>query len=90
MHGKNSDVTHNGHPLFQGIPSPCSVMRYHSLSIENIDGTGLTEIARSVDDNQLMAMVHERHPCVSIQFHPESVGTADGLTMIRNWAAMEF
>jgi anthranilate synthase/aminodeoxychorismate synthase-like glutamine amidotransferase len=90
MHGKTSEVRHNGHEIFDNIESPCTVMRYHSLCIEGIEGTGLKEIARSNDDKQLMALLHEQHPCVGIQFHPESVGTTDGLQMIKNWAAMRF
>jgi anthranilate synthase/aminodeoxychorismate synthase-like glutamine amidotransferase len=90
MHGKTSEVRHNGHEIFDNIESPCTVMRYHSLSIEGIEGTGLKEIARSNDDKQLMAMMHEQHPCVGIQFHPESVGTTHGLRMIKNWASMRF
>ena len=90
MHGKTSSVIHNNHPLFKGIPSPFTVMRYHSLSIEDIYGTGLVEIAISEDDNQLMAVVHEQYPCAGVQFHPESIGTDEGLTIIKNWTAMTF
>lgn len=90
MHGKTSEVRHNNHPLFEGISSPCTVMRYHSLSITDIKDTGLVEIARSNDDEQLMAMVHGQYPCTAIQFHPESVGTEEGLAMIKNWAAMRY
>ena len=90
MHGKTSEVSHSGHAIFNNIQSPCRVMRYHSLSIENIEGTGLKEIARSNDDKQIMAMVHEQYPCIGIQFHPESVGTTKGMRMIENWAAMRF
>jgi len=88
MHGKTSGVVHQNHRLFDGIASPCTVMRYHSLVIKDIEGTGLNAIAHSTDDLQLMAMVHEQFPCVGIQFHPESVGTKDGLRILQNWAQM--
>ncbi|HRO42576.1 MAG TPA: aminodeoxychorismate/anthranilate synthase component II [Flavipsychrobacter sp.] len=88
MHGKTSELMHHGHELFDSISSPFTVMRYHSLSIENLAGTGLKAIAHSNDDNQIMAIVHERYPCVGIQFHPESVGTVDGMRMLANWAGM--
>lgn len=90
MHGKTSEVLHEGGDLFKGIASPLMVMRYHSLSIENVSGTGLSAIAYSADDHQLMAMVHKSFPCVGIQFHPESVGTEHGLTMLQNWASCDY
>lgn len=87
MHGKTSEVTHTGDKLFAGIPSPFTVMRYHSLSIDDFEDTGLKAIACSTDDHQIMAMRHNRFPCVGIQFHPESVGTSEGLSILKNWAA---
>jgi anthranilate synthase/aminodeoxychorismate synthase-like glutamine amidotransferase len=88
MHGKTSEVTHNGHVLFSGISSPFTCMRYHSLEIKQLENTGLTSIASSADDKAMMAMVHYQFPCVGIQFHPESVGTGDGLKMLKNWREM--
>ncbi len=63
-------------------------MRYHSLAIEGLQDTGLKVLAGSEDDNVVMAIAHEQFPCTGIQFHPESVGTTDGLQLIRNWAEM--
>lgn len=88
MHGKTSPVQHNGHVVFSGIESPCTVMRYHSLAIDNPPGTGLQVLATSTDDNVIMAIAHEKYPCIGIQFHPESIGTPMGLQMLRNWAGM--
>ena len=88
MHGKTSEVAHIGHPFFSNIQSPCTVMRYHSLAIDNIEGTGLQVLATSTDDNIIMAVAHEQYPCVGIQFHPESIGTNHGLQMLKNWAEM--
>jgi len=90
MHGKVSEVEHNGHRLFSGIPARFDAMRYHSLSLAVPDGTGLIPIAMSTDDKQVMAMVHETYPCTGIQFHPESIGTTDGITIIRNWAGCKY
>ncbi|RYZ47248.1 MAG: aminodeoxychorismate/anthranilate synthase component II [Sphingobacteriales bacterium] len=78
MHGKVSPVVHDGYPLFAGLPKEFPVMRYHSLVINHLEGTGLRCIARSTDDKQVMAVVHEQFPCVGIQFHPESIGTDAG------------
>lgn len=88
MHGKTSEVSHNNHLLFNNISSPCTVMRYHSLAIDNLENTGLQSIATSNDDQLIMAITHEKYPCTGIQFHPESIGTTHGLQMLKNWAAM--
>lgn len=88
MHGKTSEVVHNRHRLFGNIKSPCTVMRYHSLAIEGLESTGLKVIASSNDDNVVMAVAHEKYPCIGIQFHPESIGTDTGLQMLQNWAEM--
>lgn len=88
MHGKTSDIIHNHYPLFRDIPSPCTVMRYHSLAIQGLENTGLKVLASSDDDNVVMAVAHEQYPCVGIQFHPESIGTYDGLKMLKNWVEM--
>jgi len=90
MHGKTSKVRHDGDRLFEGISSPCTVMRYHSLSIDVPEKSGLNTIAYSEDDSQVMAVVHKLYPCVGIQFHPESVGTACGLKILSNWAASDY
>lgn len=88
MHGKTSDIIHNHHPLFRNISSPCTVMRYHSLAIEGLENTGLKVLASSDDDNVVMAVAHEQYPCTGIQFHPESIGTHEGLQMLKNWSEM--
>ncbi len=85
MHGKTSEITHTGHSLFNNIPSPYTVMRYHSLVLEGFSGTGLDAIAHTADGT-IMALAHQQYPCVGVQFHPESVGTEHGLQLIKNWA----
>lgn len=87
MHGKISTARHSGHRLFDGIDTSFDVMRYHSLVIENLENTGLRAIAHT-DDGCIMTIVHEKFPCVGIQFHPESVGTEAGLQMLRNWSLL--
>ena len=86
MHGKTSEVIHSGHALFQNIPSPFMVMRYHSLAIEDLENTGLQPIAQT-NDGTVMAFIHEQHACAGVQFHPESIGTSEGLRLLKNWAA---
>lgn len=87
MHGKTSEVQHNNHRLFKDVPSPFTVMRYHSLIIENAEHTGLKNIAKTADGT-IMALAHEHYPSIGIQFHPESIGTPEGLKILHNWATM--
>jgi anthranilate/para-aminobenzoate synthase component II len=87
MHGKISTVTHNGHPLFGGISTQFQVMRYHSLAIDSLQGTGLSAIATTADGT-VMALVHNNYPCTGVQFHPESIGTPQGLQIIKNWISL--
>lgn len=87
MHGKTSEVKHVAHPLFDGIPESFQVMRYHSLTIEGLEHTELAALATS-EDNVLMALAHKTYPCIGIQYHPESIGSAYGLQVLRNWANM--
>ncbi|MBU8877995.1 aminodeoxychorismate/anthranilate synthase component II [Bacillus sp. FJAT-29790] len=86
MHGKVSKLKHNGSHLFQYMPQPIDVMRYHSLIIQS--GT-LPEtfqvLARSMDDDEIMAIKHEHYPLFGLQFHPESVGTAQGKPILENF-----
>jgi anthranilate synthase/aminodeoxychorismate synthase-like glutamine amidotransferase len=90
MHGKVSRVNHGGHPLFQGVTYDFPVMRYHSLELKEVEHTGLQTIAATVEDGTVMAIIHTRYPCTGVQFHPESVGTIDGLQILENWAALSF
>jgi anthranilate synthase/aminodeoxychorismate synthase-like glutamine amidotransferase len=87
MHGKTSEVTHTGHALFRDIPSPFTAMRYHSLAVHEFANTQLTATAYT-NDGTIMALAHAQHPCVGVQFHPESVGTGCGLRMLKNWAEL--
>lgn len=87
MHGKTSLMTHNGHQLFDRIPSPTTVMRYHSLMINELEKTELKEIAHS-EDGTIMAVAHQHYRCVGVQFHPESVGTEMGMRLLKNWAQL--
>ncbi|KAF0819805.1 MULTISPECIES: anthranilate synthase component II [unclassified Cytobacillus] len=86
MHGKVSKLKHNGSQLFQYMPQPISIMRYHSLIIQS--GTlpvSFKVLARSMDDNEIMAIKHEDYPLYGLQFHPESVGTDLGKKILENF-----
>ncbi len=85
MHGKTSEITHNGHAIFDGIPSRFTAMRYHSLAVNGFDETPLDVLATTADGT-IMALAHKQFPCIGVQFHPESVGTEFGLQLLKNWA----
>jgi anthranilate synthase/aminodeoxychorismate synthase-like glutamine amidotransferase len=85
MHGKTSLIQHNNDTLFQNIPNPFQAMRYHSLYLDKLAHTPLQIIAATVNDNIPMAIKHKSLPLYGLQFHPESILTPDGLTMLNNW-----
>lgn len=85
MHGKTSIIEHQQHPIFENIPQQFEVMRYHSLLLQNDSkSTTLKTIAVS-SENEIMAFVHESLPITGFQFHPESILTKNGLTLLKNW-----
>jgi anthranilate synthase/aminodeoxychorismate synthase-like glutamine amidotransferase len=84
MHGKTSKIIHENHPIFDNCPNPLEVMRYHSLLLEDLEGTKLRSIAQT-EQGEIMALMHETLPIVGLQFHPESILTECGLLMINNW-----
>jgi anthranilate synthase/aminodeoxychorismate synthase-like glutamine amidotransferase len=94
MHGKTCPVVHDQDELFDGIPSPFTAMRYHSLVVEpqslppelvitamSADRTG----AGAGKDVEIMAMKHRQHPIYGVQFHPESIGTEHGKRLLENF-----
>ncbi|MBT2689330.1 aminodeoxychorismate/anthranilate synthase component II [Bacillus sp. ISL-47] len=86
MHGKVSNLKHNGSQLFQYMPQPINIMRYHSLIIQSGTLPGSFQVlARSMDDNEIMAIKHEAYPLYGLQFHPESVGTVLGKKILENF-----
>jgi anthranilate synthase component 2 len=87
MHGKISQVRHDGRELFAGLPNPMQVMRYHSLVVESSSlPNELTVLARAEDDpSEIHAVRHRQHPVWGVQFHPESIMTPDGKALLRNF-----
>lgn len=83
MHGKTSLVSHDGTSVFDGLPSPLMAARYHSLVIAGRAlPASLRVLARSDDDGEIMAVAHRTHPVIGVQFHPESVATEHGYTLL--------
>jgi anthranilate synthase component II len=88
MHGKVSEISHNGASLFDSFPRTLSVMRYHSLVIEKGSFPSELEIlATSTDDNEIMAVKHKEYPLYGLQFHPESIGTKEGKQLLKKFIA---
>ena len=89
MHGKTCQVIHEKDELFEGIPSPVTGMRYHSLVVEPASlPKELVITAWSADrpkDAEIMAMKHRSHPIYGVQFHPESIGTEHGKRLLENF-----
>ena len=90
MHGKTSQVLHDGTALFHGLPSPLRVMRYHSLVVEHDTLPACLEVtARAADDaTEIHALRHRTHPVWGVQFHPESILTQDGKQMLANFLGL--
>jgi anthranilate synthase/aminodeoxychorismate synthase-like glutamine amidotransferase len=86
VHGKTSVIEHDGRGVFAGITNPLEASRYHSLVVADEDVPAELEIcARTRADGIIMGVRHRTHPVHGVQFHPESVLTADGRQMLRNF-----
>ena len=90
FHGKLSKVSHNQENIFNGIDSPYSVVRYHSLIIEKDTLPNELEITGVLDENPeiIMSIKHKQRPIYGVQFHPESIETKFGMELIRNFLAL--
>jgi len=86
VHGKASEVQHDGTGLFAGLPRPLEAGRYHSLVVEPSSLPDCLEAtATAADDGELMALRHRSHPTVGVQFHPESILTPHGPALLGNF-----
>jgi len=85
MHGKVSQIRHNGARLFQGLPSPIAATRYHSLVVDRDSLPDCLEITAETDDGLIMGLAHRSLPVHGVQFHPESIASASGHDILRNF-----
>lgn len=85
MHGKTSEVEHDGKTIFKGIASPMTCTRYHSLIVQEQGLPAELEISARTADGTIMGLRHRRLKVEGVQFHPESVLTDDGKHLIRNF-----
>jgi anthranilate synthase component 2 len=88
MHGKTSSVTHDSKGVFEGIQSPMTCTRYHSLIVEEKSLPPELAITARSEDGTIMGLRHRELPMEGVQFHPESILTVDGKRLIANFLKM--
>ena len=86
-HGKTSLVYHEGAGVLQGLPNPFEAIRYHSLVVYPETVPGDLEVTAWTSDGVIMGLRHKEHPVEGVQFHPESILTPDGKSLLRNFLA---
>ncbi|RME30925.1 MAG: aminodeoxychorismate/anthranilate synthase component II [Candidatus Zixiibacteriota bacterium] len=85
MHGKTSEINHDGSRLFRGIPNPFTATRYHSLVVEKETLSPEFIVTAWTDDDVIMGIAHRQHPLFGVQFHPESIMTPHGKAILKNF-----
>jgi anthranilate synthase/aminodeoxychorismate synthase-like glutamine amidotransferase len=85
MHGKTSEIRHDGRGLFAGLPNPLVATRYHSLVIDPPSVPAILEVSATTTEGVVMGLRHRHLPVEGVQFHPESVLTAPGPDLLRNF-----
>ncbi len=88
MHGKTSPISHGGEDLFQAIPSPFTATRYHSLVVRRETLPECLEVTADTESGEIMGLRHKEYPVWGVQFHPESILTDHGRTLLRNFLAL--
>jgi para-aminobenzoate synthetase component II len=85
MHGKTSPVEHDGKRIFTGLANPFEAMRYHSLLVENHGLPACLEVSARTAEGEIMGLRHREYRIEGVQFHPESIGTPVGKSLLRNF-----
>jgi anthranilate synthase component 2 len=85
MHGKTSQIHHDGRSVFAGLPRPFTATRYHSLVVARESVPECLEVSAWTEDGVVMGLRHRRHPLEGVQFHPESILTTSGKDLLRNF-----
>jgi len=88
MHGKTSMAKHDGKTIFEGLPQPCEVGRYHSLCAEQESLPDVLELTAETERGEIMGVRHKTLPLEGVQFHPESVLTPNGERLMANFMRM--
>jgi para-aminobenzoate synthetase component 2 len=85
MHGKTSAIYHDGKTVFNGVPSPFTATRYHSLIVRSETLPDCLEVSARTSDGEIMGLRHKEYAIEGVQFHPESIITDHGLQILRNF-----
>jgi len=88
VHGKTSQIFHDGRTIFRGIPSPFTATRYHSLIVDKETLPSCFEISAETKDGLIMAIRHREYPIEGVQFHPESILTSEGKAILKNFLSI--
>jgi anthranilate synthase/aminodeoxychorismate synthase-like glutamine amidotransferase len=88
MHGKTSPVRHNGAGVFADLPNPFEATRYHSLIVRRETLPAALEVTAETAEREIMGLQHREFPVHGVQFHPESVLTAEGMALLKNFLAL--
>jgi anthranilate synthase component 2 len=88
MHGKTSQIHHNGNGVFAGLKDPFTATRYHSLTVEKQALPDVLEVTAWTDDGQVQGLQHRTRPIHGVQFHPESIATECGHELLANFLAL--
>jgi anthranilate synthase/aminodeoxychorismate synthase-like glutamine amidotransferase len=87
MHGKTSEIRHDGEGVFAGLPNPVTATRYHSLVVRRDSVPDALVVSAESEDGLVMGLRHRELPVEGVQFHPESILTDGGHDLLRNWLA---
>lgn len=85
MHGKTSQILHDGHTVFEGVENPFTATRYHSLIVDRASVPPALEVSATTSDGLVMGLRHREFICEGVQFHPESIMTAAGKRLLGNF-----
>ena len=88
VHGKTSEIHHDGKKIFNGLSNPFTATRYHSLIVEKESLPDCLEISAWTEDGIIMGLRHKKHKTEGVQFHPESILTCEGKNLLKNFLAL--
>ena len=88
MHGKVSQIYHDGRGIFRDVPAPFTATRYHSLAVDGKSLPSCLEVSAEAEDGEIMGLRHVDYPVHGIQFHPESILTEEGMHILKNFLTL--
>jgi para-aminobenzoate synthetase component 2 len=88
MHGKTSQIKHDGKTIFKGLSNPLTATRYHSLIVEKESLPDVLEISAETEEGEIMGLRHKHYPIEGVQFHPESIITEQGKELLANFLSL--